>query len=133
MVNEESIERAAYLAANQIDAADLGYPKYAFPGTRRSKRLDAIARIIKEVMVKEMGMQLEAAGVNIDHEVVPFYEVPIGAGFSLSGVPFRKVHEDATGSNAYLVSESGISFTREDGSHVGVTKIKPNTQVRLLK
>ena len=113
MVNEESIERAAYLAANQIDAADLGYPKYAFPGTRRSKRLDAIARIIKEVMVKEMGMQLGAAGVKIDHEVVPFSEVPIGAKFSMNGVEFVK----------------GIYHTVD----FSVAGFEPGTKVRLIK
>ena len=116
MVNEESIERAAYLAANQIDAADLGYPKYAFPGTRRSKRLDAIARIIKEVMVKEMGMQLEAAGVRIDHEVVPFYEVPMDGVFLYMGDEFTK---------------KGANLGIRDGNHYSLT-IGLNTKVRLI-
>ena len=43
------IERAAYMAAYRILMADLSGAELACPGTRRSRAIDAIAGIIKEV------------------------------------------------------------------------------------
>ena len=43
------IERAAYMAAHRILMADLSAAELACPGARRSRAVDAIAGIIKEV------------------------------------------------------------------------------------
>jgi hypothetical protein len=45
----KEIERAAYIAAHGILAADVGAPELACPGARRSHAVDVIADIIKEV------------------------------------------------------------------------------------
>lgn len=52
-MNSSNLERAAYLAAHRIMQADLTNPQFACPGTRRSKMIDAIAGIIKDVMEAE--------------------------------------------------------------------------------
>lgn len=52
-MNSSTIERAAYIAAHRIIQADLSSPQFACPGTRRSKMVDAIAGIIKDVMEAE--------------------------------------------------------------------------------
>lgn len=52
-MNSSNLERAAYLAAHRIMQADLTNPQFACPGTRRSKMVDAIAGIIKDVMEAE--------------------------------------------------------------------------------
>ena len=44
------IERAAYIAAHRILMADLSAAEFACPGTRRSRAVEAIAGIIKEVL-----------------------------------------------------------------------------------
>ena len=45
----KEIERAAYIAAHGILAADTGAPELACPGARRSHAVDVIADIIREV------------------------------------------------------------------------------------
>ena len=48
-MNATEIERAAYMAAHRILMADLSAAELACPGARRSRAIDAIAGIIKEV------------------------------------------------------------------------------------
>ena len=48
-MNENQLERAAYIAAHAILRADISAPELACPGARRSHTVDAIAEIIKEV------------------------------------------------------------------------------------
>jgi hypothetical protein len=48
-VNPDQIDRAAYIAAHAILAADTSAPDLACPGARRSHEVDAIAGIIKSV------------------------------------------------------------------------------------
>ncbi len=65
-MNPGNLERAAYLAAHRIMQTDLDSPQYACPGTRRSRTVDAIAGIIKDVM------EAEAAPVVWIEECAPF-------------------------------------------------------------
>jgi hypothetical protein len=48
-MHAKEIERAAYIAAHGILAADTGAPELACPGARRSHAVDVIADIIREV------------------------------------------------------------------------------------
>ena len=48
-VKANEIERAAYIAAHRILMADLSAADLACPGARRSRAVDAIAGLIKEV------------------------------------------------------------------------------------
>lgn len=52
-MKSDNIERAAYLAAHRIMQADLANPQFACPGTRRSRAVDMVAGIIKNVMEAE--------------------------------------------------------------------------------
>lgn len=45
----DDLQRAAYIAAHRILMADVSTPGLACPGTRRSRAVDAIAGIIKDV------------------------------------------------------------------------------------
>lgn len=49
-MNSSNLERAAYIAAHGIMQADLSSPQFACPGARRSRTIDAIAKIIVSVM-----------------------------------------------------------------------------------
>jgi hypothetical protein len=48
-VNAKEIERAAYVAAHRVLAADTTAHELACPGARRSRAVDTIAGIIREV------------------------------------------------------------------------------------
>jgi len=48
-MHAKEIERAAYIAAHGILAANTGAPEMACPGARRSHAVDVIADIIREV------------------------------------------------------------------------------------
>ncbi len=52
-MTSDTLERAAYIAAHRIMQADLDSPQFACAGTRRSRTVDAIAGIIKDVMEAE--------------------------------------------------------------------------------
>jgi hypothetical protein len=107
-VSGDRIERAAYLAANLIESSQLNHPEYASAGVRRSRRLDEVAKIIKEVFIQEMremretGAQTEietqenlrrqgvAEGVRLDHEVARFSEITVGTKFAIHGDIYMK-------------------------------------------
>jgi hypothetical protein len=48
-MNPRHIERAAYLAAHAVLAANVSAPELACPGARRSHAVDTIANVIKSV------------------------------------------------------------------------------------
>jgi hypothetical protein len=48
-MNANQIERAAYIAAHAILVADLGAANLACPGARRSRAVDRIAEIIRNI------------------------------------------------------------------------------------
>lgn len=50
----KQIERAAYIAAHRILAANTTGRELACPGARRSRKLDAIAAVIREVLELHM-------------------------------------------------------------------------------
>jgi hypothetical protein len=54
-MNAHQTERAAYMAAHAILAANTSAPELACPGARRSHAVDVIASIIKDVLALHCG------------------------------------------------------------------------------
>jgi hypothetical protein len=60
-MNATQIERAAYVAAHRIVDADASAPEFAWPAAQRSRAIDAIAEIIKDVLELECDTGEESA------------------------------------------------------------------------
>jgi hypothetical protein len=74
--NAKELERAAYIAAHRILMANTSAPELACPGGRRSRAVDTIAAIIKDVF------ELHDAGL---HECADRWQRTAESGFDVAG------------------------------------------------
>jgi hypothetical protein len=125
VVNEQSLERAAYLAANLIEGREIKAMELSAgsPGTRRSIKLDEMARIIKEVMVKELEVQMSRKSL-VEYDVVEFHTVPLGSRVLMNGHTYTKQGPRDLGT----IPGHSSDFTRD----IDLTRLTSATLVRLL-